>query len=75
MSKFTSIRIYVTGGLIQGGFYDVIGYHGPALEPSSGWYNIDTSQRSPLIKASGEYYYLTYSTEEGYSVNTISTSD
>ena len=74
MSKFTSIRIYVPNGAITGGFYDVIGYYGPEIYPENGYYKINIATNSPLIKASGEYYYLTYSSEEGYSVNGVSTS-
>jgi hypothetical protein len=41
MNTFRSIRIYYSGNFIEPGFYDVIGYFGPEISPTSGYYIID----------------------------------
>ena len=76
MSTFNSIRIYIPqGNIIESGFYDVIGYFGPNITINAGYYTIDISRNTPLIKSGDEYYNLNYDSNDGFTVSALTLSD
>lgn len=77
MSTYSSIRIYISSNasILPKGFYDIIGYVGNEITPSSGVYSIDNVNNFPVIQSGIRYYKLVYYSSDGYRPTILDNSE
>lgn len=77
MSTYSSIRIYISSNasILPKGFYDIIGYVGEEITPSSGFYNIDNINNFPVVQSGIRYYKLVYYSSDGYRPTSLDNSE
>lgn len=77
MSTYSSIRIYISSNasILPKGFYDIIGYVGEEIIPSSGFYNIDNINTFPVVQSGIRYYKLIYYSSDGYRPTSLDNSE
>lgn len=68
MTIYTSIRIYISSSasILPNGFYNVVGFLGASVGSSTNPYHIDKDFNFPVVRANGQYYYLTYNVTDGF---------